>query len=192
MECITQPDFTCSECKQVQSTRRAVTRNSFSVEGQAAPTPKAVVISCPSLSGLSLPAQHSLGERGDRSRPAPEGDHLPRPCYCKMPCLSSNLIPSGSPARFSAPTSAHPGWTTGRVCLVVCCQSLERSQRQVWVDHICVAADVLFVYSHQGVSLRKDKPTLSGSLHGNILYRGRAGEAPLAGPGRGNIWIGAL
>lgn len=88
VEYITQPDLTCFECKQVQSTRRAVTRNTSSFEGQAAPTPKAVVISCSSLSWFVplCPAQHK--GKGNWSRPAPGEDRLPKPCY-----LSSNLTP---------------------------------------------------------------------------------------------------
>lgn len=114
---ITQPDFTCSECKQVQSTRRAVTRNSFSSEGQAAPTPKWWSFLAPPSPGLCLPAQHSLRGGGNRSRPAPEGDHLPTPCYCKCPVCLVTWFLGGSPALFSAPTSARPDLNTGRVCL---------------------------------------------------------------------------
>lgn len=114
---ITQPDFTCSECKQVQSTRRAVTRNSFSSEGQAAPTPKWWSFLAPPSPGLYLPAQHSLRGGGNRSRPAPRGRSFTNTLLLQVPCLPSNLIPWWVSSHFLAPTSVRPDLNTGRVCL---------------------------------------------------------------------------
>lgn len=107
---ITQPDFTCSKCKQVQSTRRAVTRNSFSFEGQAAPTPKWWSFLAPPSPGVCLPAQHSLRGGGNRSRPAPEGDHLPTPCYCKCPVCLVTWFLGGSPPFSQLPRLSVPAW----------------------------------------------------------------------------------
>lgn len=120
------------------------------------------------------PAQLKVKRKQEKS--APEGDHLPKPYYCKLPRSSSNLTPPWVPSTFLTSHGSPSGLNMGGVCLnppmlepgKMTAAGLGKPQRCSYWWTVC--------RSHHSVALQKANPAPFESLQGNSVDRGRVGR----------------